>query len=239
MKTVSIKGSKVKTVLVVSFLVVSVLAIGVSFVGCGKEVPVQQPPETVTIVQETETTVPETIEESLADSGIEVEEIDINLDTSMAGSYFIVKEDQTMYKECNRDSESMGLINIDTEINVSGMYGDTGMFQVVDDFGIIMGYIDSEFCDTVRSGVVEEDNSGVEVTNDSKPLTEEETGLTQEELDKIISEGIPSTGGSGFIGGWTPPAGSDTSDGSGYDPSKDGQGGLGDGSGLSTGVVLD
>lgn len=232
MKTVSIKGSKVKTVLVVSLLVVSVLAIGVSFVGCGKEVPVQQPPETVTIVQETETTVPETIEESLADSGIEVEEIDINLDTSMAGSYFIVKEDQTMYKECNRDSESMGLINIDTEINVSGMYGDTGMFQVVDDFGVIMGYVDSEFCDTVRGGLIVdgtdgENTSGVGITNDSKPLTEEETGLTQEELDKIISGGLPT---GGIMNNWTPPAGTTNSDHSGEN-FDGGDVQLGDGSG--------
>ena len=184
-------------------LAITVLSVGLTMSGCGKKSEVVEPPvQTVETVETTPepVTMPEETEPV----------VDGNLDTSLAGTYFIVTEEQNLYKESNQASDVLDTYPIDTEITVSGLYGDTGLFQVVDADGVILGYVDSAFCDTVKGGYIPEDTTesttepaDTTTTSEGIGLTEEDLGITQEELNEAIQQAQPQIGDNGIIGGWS------------------------------------
>ena len=194
------KYRQVKSVLLISTLVMSFIV-----VGCGKTNS-EQPVDSLanTIVDETTQVAEATVEDVLKSGGIEVEVIDPNLDKTMAGTYYIITEDQNLYKSHDITSEVIDTLVVDSEVRVSGKYGDTELFEVVDEDANILGYVDSSFCDTVKGGYVPED-SGLEPNiNDGEEhgtsITDEQATLPQEQLDEILNSLI---GEGGFIGDFT------------------------------------
>ena len=205
----------------IAVLAITVMAVPLVLSGCGKdidEVPVED--TQVSVESTVESEVNETIEEDLADVGIEVtptpeatptptpEVNKVEIDTSMADTYYIIIQDQNIYKEPDVNSDIITTCIVDTMITVSGIHEESGMFEVVDANGDIIGYVESGFCDTIKGGYqsVEEDTTtSTEDTSDEKTEVEQNAdefmgSLTEEEqqelLDQIESsrnEGIPNS----------------------------------------------
>lgn len=230
-------------------LAITVLSVGMAMSGCGKQTEVVEPP--VVVEQVSENDISDNTPEATPEPTQTPEAVDENLDTTLAGTYYIITEEQNLYKECNQASEVVDTLPIDSEIIVSGLYGDTGLFQVVDADATILGYVNSEFCDTVKGGYVPNDtetttpeegtpSEGTTATTPSEGtgLTEEDLGITQEELNEAIQNSNPLGDSDGIIGSW---------DGSGSTPSSSitvetGNGGSVsdvDTSGAYTGIVFD
>lgn len=221
-------------------LAVTVLSVGMAMSGCGKQTEAVEPP--VVVEQVSENDVSDNTPEVTPEPTQTPEVVDGNLDTTLAGTYYIITEDQNLYKECNQASEVVDTLPIDSEIIVSGLYGDTGLFQVVDADEVILGYVNSEFCDTVKGGYVPTSEDGSTTPEESTPsegtgLTEEDLGITQEELNEAIQNSNPLGDSDGIIGSWdgsgsvsTPGTSDSVPSGSVSDV---------DTSGAYTGVVLD
>ena len=141
-----------------ALLAVTVIAVPLVFTtGCGKKT--EAPADTVVTETVTETPIPETIEEDLADEGIEVTptpEAEETLDESMAGTYYVISEDGIpAYGENDPDSEVVETIPYDTEVTVLGMSTETSLFkvQLTDSTEANSLWVSSEFLDTVRGGL--------------------------------------------------------------------------------------
>ena len=165
-----------------ALLAVTVIAVPLVFTtGCGKKAettPVDTITETVS-----PTPIPETIEEDLADEGIEVTptpEAEETLDESMAGTYYVISEDGIpAYGENDLGSEVVETIPYDTEVTVLGMSTETNLFKVqltasADDSAEANSlWVSSEFLDTVRDGYVPVDDESEAPSEDT---TVENTG---------------------------------------------------------------
>ena len=140
-----------------ALLAVSVIAVPLVFAtGCGKKT--EAPADTASTVAVTETMVAETIEDGLANMGIELEtevSIDETLDESMAGTYYVISEDGiSAYSEDSSESEVADTFPYDTELTVLGMSTDTNLFKVSNADGTYV-WVSSEGLDTVRGGLQE------------------------------------------------------------------------------------
>lgn len=140
-----------------ALLAVSVIAVPLVFsTGCGKKT--EAPADTASTVAVTETMVAETIEDGLANMGIELEtevSVDKTLDESMAGTYYVIAEDGiSAYSEDSSESEVADTFPYDTELTVLGMSTDTNLFKVSNADGTYV-WVSSEGLDTVRGGLQE------------------------------------------------------------------------------------
>ena len=140
-----------------ALLAVSVITVPLVFsTGCGKKT--EAPADTASTVAVTETMVAETIEDGLANMGIELEtkvSIDETLDKSMAGTYYVISEDGiSAYGENDLDSDVVETIPYDTELTVLGMSTDTNLFKVSNADGTYV-WVSSDGLDTVRGGLQE------------------------------------------------------------------------------------
>ena len=140
-----------------ALLAVSVIAVPLVFAtGCGKKT--EAPADTASTVAVTETMVAETIEDGLANMGIELEtevSIDKTLDESMAGTYYVISEDGiSAYSEDSSESEVAETFPYDTELTVLGMSTDTNLFKVSNADGTYV-WVSSDGLDTVRGGLQE------------------------------------------------------------------------------------
>ena len=140
-----------------AFLAVSVIAVPLVFAtGCGKKT--EAPADTASTVAVTETMVAETIEDGLANMGIELEtevSVDETLDESMAGTYYVITEDGiSAYSEDSSESEVADTFPYDTELTVLGMSTDTNLFKVSNADGTYV-WVSSDGLDTVRGGLQE------------------------------------------------------------------------------------
>ena len=140
-----------------ALLAVSVIAVPLVFsTGCGKKT--EAPADTASTVAVTETMVAETIEDGLANMGIELEtevSVDETLDESMAGTYYVIAEDGiSAYSEDSSESEVADTFPYDTELTVLGMSTDTNLFKVSNADGTYV-WVSSEGLDTVRGGLQE------------------------------------------------------------------------------------
>lgn len=102
--------------------------------------------EETVIPEDTSTSVPETTPTPTP----EVSKVEI--DTSLADIYYIIIEDQNVYASPDITSEVLEVYPIDTEITVSGIHVESGMFEVVDSNKNIIGYVESGFCDVNKGG---------------------------------------------------------------------------------------
>ena len=143
-----------------ALLAVSVIAVPLVFsTGCGKKT--EAPADTASTVAVTETMVAETIEDGLANMGIELEtevSVDETLDESMAGTYYVISEDGiSAYSEDSSESEVADTFPYDTELTVLGMSTDTNLFKVSNADGTYV-WVSSDGLDTVRGGLQESEN---------------------------------------------------------------------------------
>ena len=239
-----------------ALLAVTVIAVPLVFTtGCGKKAettPVDTITETVS-----PTPIPETIEEDLADEGIEVTptpEAEEVLDESMAGTYYVISEDGIpAYGENDPDSEVVETIPYDTEVTVLGMSTETNLFKVqltasADDSAEANSlWVSSEFLDTVRGGYVPVDDESEAPSEDT---TVENTGDLPSSFagqgwyealspaEKAAVDEALNNAHNG-VGGVDPNWGDAYETGSGGDVPMDTTTKPGDGSGLSTGVVVE
>lgn len=163
-----------------ALLAVSVIAVPLVFAtGCGKKT--EAPADTASTVAVTETMVAETIEDGLANMGIELEtevSVDETLDESMAGTYYVISEDGiSAYGENDLDSDVVETIPYDTELTVLGMSTETRLFkvQLADSTEASSLWVSSEHLDTVRGGMQESANEDSAVEENSTQ-TSENTG---------------------------------------------------------------
>ena len=166
-----------------ALLAVTVIAVPLVFTtGCGKKT--EAPADTVVTETVTETPIPETIEEDLADEGIEVTptpEAEETLDESMAGTYYVISEDGIpAYGENDLGSEVVETIPYDTEVTVLGMSTETNLFKVQltasdDSTEANSLWVSSEFLDTVRGGYTPSDDESEAPSEDPTAPTTENT----------------------------------------------------------------
>lgn len=252
----------------IAVLAITVMAVPLVLSGCGKDIDGVPVEDTQVSVESTvESEVNETIEEDLADVGIEVtptpeatpaptpEVNKVEIDTSMADTYYIIIQDQNIYKEPDINSDVITTCIVDTMITVSGIHEESGMFEVVDADGAVIGYVDSGFCDLSKGGyqVDEEtaipDEDTTASTEDTQqgiqPPTQEEAQATlpssfagepwyealtpaeKAQVDNALQNSLDGTASSGST--WADQY--NQGSGSTYDPSQDGNLSLGDGSG--------
>lgn len=175
-----------------ALLAVTVIAVPLVFTtGCGKKT--EAPADTVVTETVSPTPIPETIEEDLADEGIEVTptpEAEETLDESMAGTYYVISEDGIpAYGENDPDSEVVETIPYDTEVTVLGMSTETNLFKVqltasADDSAEANSlWVSSEFLDTVRGGYTPSDDE-----SEAPSISEDPTAPTAEN-----TSGLPSS----------------------------------------------
>lgn len=142
--------------------------------------------------------------------------VDKNLITAIVGKVFVINADQTLFQEPSADSAQVGTYVVDTEIEVSGIYGTTGFAQVVKKgTSEILGYINSDFISNSPTKVVSVEVDGVTEDNiddfmsQGTPLTDAEY---QALLEIIASQGAPDMGGD-FVyegdTGWVSEGGTD------------------------------
>ncbi|MBO5166660.1 MAG: hypothetical protein J6B90_08700 [Lachnospiraceae bacterium] len=257
------------------------LIIAISCTGCGgcgtTEDSTEVNADNVVVESTVEVEDPETVEEEQADMGSEetptpapettptptpeVSKVEIN--TSLADIYYIIIEDQNVYASPDITSEVLEVYPIDTEITVSGIHEESGMFEVVDANGDIIGYVDSGFCDLNKGGyqVDEEtaipDEDTTASTEDTQqgiqPPTQEEAQATlpssfagepwyealtpaeKAQVDNALQNSLDGTASSGSTWADQYNQGSDTPSGDRVIEDST----LGDGSGLQTGVIVE
>ena len=172
-----------------ALLAVSVIAVPLVFAtGCGKKT--EAPADTASTVAVTETMVAETIEDGLANMGIELEtevSIDETLDESMAGTYYVISEDGiSAYSEDSSESEVADTFPYDTELTVLGMSTDTNLFKVSNADGTYV-WVSSDGLDTVRGGLqesVSEEPAPEETDTETKGSETASNGDTLEDIKK-------------------------------------------------------
>lgn len=204
-------------------LAMTVITVPLAFTGCGKdveEVPVEDTQASVESTINTE--VNETIEEDLADEGIEVtptqtpdtekEESAIedteNLDESFNGTWYVLG-DQSLFEEASDTSIVVKTVPDTTAVTALGMVVDTEFIKVSLEDGTI-GYMLGGNLDVAPGGVAdaeeledtEESAHMVEEEDLTEGLTEEEVADINEQIDEHIDE-VLGTGDNGIIGGWT------------------------------------
>ena len=198
-----------------ALLAVSVIAVPLVFsTGCGKKT--EAPADTASTVAVTETMVAETIEDGLANMGIELEtevSVDETLDESMAGTYYVISEDGiSAYSEDSSESEVADTFPYDTELTVLGMSTDTNLFKVSNADGSYV-WVSSEGLDTVRGGLqesVSEEPAPEETDTATSSTTSDGSDFTLEsvreqdwyknlspEAQKSVDEALRNGGSSG------------------------------------------
>lgn len=198
------KRKEIKAMFAISILAVTLVS------GCGSKEEILETSSFVEADEVDETDEVAETEEDITAEDTLAEVIDPLLDTSVSGTFYIVYQDQNLYSESNQASEVADIYLIDTEIQVSGIYGDTGLFQVVDGEENILGYVNSEFTDTVKGGLQDaelveeveetetsttvsiENSSDSDKTSDSNNTTTETTPSTSESSSSA-SSGSSST----------------------------------------------
>ena len=168
-----------------ALLAVSVIAVPLVFAtGCGKKT--EAPADTASTVAVTETMVAETIEDGLANMGIELEtevSVDETLDESMAGTYYVVSEDGiSAYSEDSSESEVADTFPYDTELTVLGMSTDTNLFKVSNADGSYV-WVSSDGLDTVRGGLQE--SASEEPAPDENTTDGSETASNGDTLEDV------------------------------------------------------
>lgn len=197
-----------------ALLAVSVIAVPLVFsTGCGKKT--EAPADTASTVAVTETMVAETIEDGLANMGIELEtevSVDETLDESMAGTYYVISEDGiSAYSEDSSESEVADTFSYDTELTVLGMSTDTNLFKVSNADGTCV-WVSSEGLDTVRGGLQESvsEEPAPDETDTTTSTASNSSGFTLEsvreqdwyknlspEAQKSVDDAIRNGGSSG------------------------------------------
>ena len=183
-------------------LVITVMAVPLALSGCGKEEVVDTMSTNDAVVESTvDTPVSDTIEEDLASEGIEVTPtpeatptptIEVNkveIDTSMADTYYIIIQDQNIYKEPDVNSDVITTCIVDTMITVSGIHEETGMFEVVDANGDTIGYVDSGFCDLSKGGYQVDEETAIPDEDTTASTEDTQQGIqppTQEEAQATL-----------------------------------------------------
>lgn len=124
---------------------------------------------------------------------------DKNLIPAITGSVYVITETQNLYKEPLDTSFVVTTYEVDTEIEVSGIYGTTGFAQVVKKgTNEVLGYINSDFISKEPTKVVSVEVDGVTEDNiddfmsQGTPLTDAEY---QALLELVESQGAPDMGG--------------------------------------------
>ena len=238
-----------------ALLAVSVIAVPLVFsTGCGKKT--EATADTASTVAVTETLVAETIEDGLPNMGIELEtevSVDETLDESMAGTYYVISEDGiSAYSEDSSESEVADTFPYDTELTVLGMSIDTNLFKVSNADGTYV-WVSSDGLDTVRGGLQESvsEEPAPDETDTETSTASNSSGFTLEsvreqdwyknlspEAQKSVDDCIRNGGSSGnsmVNPNWD---NGQYSGGTSTDvPWSDVT--IGDGSGLTTGVTLD
>lgn len=139
--------------------------------------------EETVIPEGTSTSVPETTPTPTP----EVSKVEI--DTSLADIYYIIIEDQNVYASPDITSEVLEVYPIDTEITVSGIHEESGMFEVVDANGDIIGYVDSGFCDTIKGGYQVDEETAIPDEDTTASTEDTQQGIqppTQEEAQATL-----------------------------------------------------
>lgn len=252
-------------------LAITVLAIPLTFTGCsgcGGNKDIEDIASGIESIEESE--VKDTIEEDLADEGIIVDtqtqesevtptptpEADIStLDTSMAGTFYVIAKDGIPYfAEDDESSEVLGTFEYDTVLTSVGMSTETSLFRIELADGSFV-WVSSEYLDTVRGGYnpsatpseTPSDTQPDESTpSESEPETPSDTPSEgtdsdieideefKEEIGKTIEDildaGIPS------MNDWLPSDASKEEYHGGNVIDNDTH--MGDGSGLTPGVIV-
>ena len=187
-------------------LAITVLAIPLAVGGCGCSGCSSKDIEDITSGIESieESEVKDTIEEDLADEGIIVDtptqesevtptptpEADIStLDTSMAGTFYVIAKDGIPYfAEDDESSEVLGTFEYDTELTSVGMSTETSLFRIELADGSFV-WVSSEYLDTVRGGY-NPSATPSETPSDTQP--EESTQSESDTPSDTPSEGTDS-----------------------------------------------